>query len=197
MLSARGLTMSQSRPRIPYTYEDYMSLPESMDRRYELLGGELFRVPAPTTRHQRVSQRFELVLFNHVETHELGEILHAPIDVVFGQGCEREVAQPDIVFVARDRAHIVTEAEIAGAPDLVIEILSPGTEARDRSYKKTLYARYGVREYWIVDPNANTVEVYALAAQGYGAPRVYSGVDTLQSSVLLELRIPLEDVFRQ
>ena len=188
--------MSQSRPRIPYTYADYKSLPESMDRRYELLGGELYRVPAPTTRHQRVSQRIELVLFTHVEARELGEVFHAPVDVVFGQGREREVAQPDIVFITSERSHIVTEAEIAGAPDLVIEILSPGTEKRDRSYQKTLYARYGVREYWIVDPKANTVEAYALAAQGYGAPQVYSGADTLQSPLLPELRIPLQDVFR-
>lgn len=186
--------MSQSRPRIPYTYEDYKSLPESMDRRYELLGGELYRVPAPTTRHQRVSQRIETQLIEHVETHELGDVFHAPVDVVFGQAGAREVAQPDIVFIAR--AHIVTEAEIAGAPDLVIEILSPGTEERDRTYKKTLYARYGVLEYWIVDPNANTVEQFTPDTRGYRPPQVYSTGGTLQSTLLPGLRISLQDVFR-
>lgn len=188
--------MSQSRPRIPYTYEDYKSLPESMDRRYELLGGELYMVPAPTTRHQRVSQRLETILFTHVEARKLGEILHAPVDVVFGQGRAREIAQPDIVFIARERASIVTEAEIAGPPDLVIEILSPGTEERDRSHKKTLYARYGVREYWIVDPKANTVEAHSLTADGYRSPRIYASTDELGTGLLPELQISLADIFR-
>jgi Uma2 family endonuclease len=188
--------MSQSRPHIPYTYEDYKSLPESMDRRYELLGGELYMVPAPTTRHQRISQRIEFLLLMYLRTHDLGEVLDAPVDVVFGQGHEREVAQPDIVFVRRERAQIVIETEIDGAPDLVIEILSPGTEVRDRTYKKTLYARYGVHEYWIVDPVANTVEIYVLDARGYGSPRIYTATDELQTSLFPDLQIPLAEIFR-
>jgi Uma2 family endonuclease len=158
--------MPQSRPRIPYTYADYKSLPESMDRRYELLGGELYRVPAPTTRHQRVSRRIELLLCDYVESRHLGEVFDAPVDVVFGVGREREIAQPDLVYIARERAGIVIEAEIAGAPDL------------------------------IVDPKANFVEVYVLNADGYGVPSIYASTDVLQSSLLTELQISLDAVFR-
>jgi Uma2 family endonuclease len=183
------------KPSIPYTYEDYKSLPESMDRRYELLGGELFMVPAPTTTHQRVSRNLELILGAYCKVHGAGEMLHAPVDVVFGQGKERQVAQPDIVFVRAERQPIIAVEEIRGAPDLVIEIVSPDTEERDRNYKKTLYARHGVREYWIVDPDARTVEAYRLGEQGYDDARVYRAGNPLTSALLPGLAIELADVF--
>ncbi|MGE0385235.1 MAG: Uma2 family endonuclease [Gammaproteobacteria bacterium] len=187
--------MSRTQPRIPYTYADYKSLPESMDRRYELLGGELHLLPAPTIRHQRIAHRLELAMSQYVEPTGLGEILHSPIDVVFGEGAARDVAQPDIVFISRERARIVTETEIAGAPDLTVEILSPGTEERDRNYKKSLYARHGVREYWIVDPLGNAIEVYALAEQGYAEPRTFKAPVAFESGVLPALRLDLAAVF--
>jgi Uma2 family endonuclease len=187
--------MGTVRPRIPYTYEDYKSLPESMDRRYELLQGELYMVPAPTTDHQRLSRNLGFVLFEHCRAQRLGEILFSPVDVVFGEGRAREVAQPDIVFIAAERRSIVTRAEIAGAPDLVVEVLSPGTEDRDRNYKKTLYQRYGVQEYWIVDPDARTLERYVLTPGGYGAPEPYAASDGLGSPLFPGLVIALPEVF--
>jgi Uma2 family endonuclease len=187
--------MGAPNTRIPFTYEDYKSLPESMDRRYELMDGELLMVPAPTTLHQIVSQNIEFLLLQHVRATGCGRILHAPVDVVLGEGKRRDVVQPDIVFISNARAHIVTKPEVAGAPDLVIEILSPGTEDRDRGYKRTLYERMGVREYWIVDPEGRTVEVFRAGQSGFMAPRHYGANDELAVTVIEGLRLPLSVVF--
>jgi len=103
------------------------------------------------------------------------------VDVVFGEGRSREVAQPDILFIATERRSIITRAEIAGAPDIVVEVLSPGTEERDRNYKRTLYQRYGVEEYWIVDPDAHVLDRYVLTAEGFGAPQRYAESDGFET----------------
>jgi Uma2 family endonuclease len=187
--------MRTIRPRVPYTYQDYTSLPESVDRRYELLQGELFMLPAPTTDHQRFSRNLEFMLFQHARVHGLGEVFDAPVDVVFGDGSRREVAQPDIVFIAAARRSIITRTEVAGAPDLVVEVLSPGTEERDRHYKRTLYERYGVREYWIVDPDAHTLERYVLSAERYGTPERYLETEGFASPLFPGLQIALAEVF--
>jgi Uma2 family endonuclease len=182
-------------PRIPFTYADYKSLPESMDRRYELLGGELYMVPAPTVAHQRVSRNLLVIINGHVVARGLGEVLYAPLDVVFGSGRERDIAQPDLVFVSTARAAIITPAEIAGAPDLIVEILPPGTEERDRSYKKTLYARHGVIEYWIVDVDARVLERYVRGVNDYAEPRRYEHGMTVNTPLLPDLAISLQAVF--
>jgi len=154
-------------PKIRFTYEDYKSLPESETKRCELLGGELIMVPPPSVYHQRIAKKLGFLLQGFVEERGLGEVFFAPLDVVLGKGEKREVVQPDIFFVSRERREIIAEEEVRGAPDLVIEITSPATEERDRHYKKTLYARHGVREYWIVDPEARTVEVFALGRKDW------------------------------
>ena len=187
--------MSLSRPRIPFTYEDYKSLPESMERRYELLAGDLFMVPAPTTRHQQISQNIEFTLIGYVRKTKCGQVFHSPIDVVLGAGTEREVVQPDILFVAAKRADIVKLAEIAGCPDLVVEVLSPGTEERDRNYKKTLYARYGAREYWIVDPERGNLERYVLGTNGFGVPTRFTADDTFSSPLFPDLLLDCREIF--
>ena len=183
--------MTASRPRIPYTYDDYRTLPEDMSRRYELLHGELYMVPAPTTLHQRILRRLLVVFDRHVAAHRLGEVLLSPVDVILGQGDAREVAQPDLVFIAQARRDIVKLHAIEGAPDLAIEILSPGTEERDRGYKRTLYARHGVKEYWIVDPQTRTVEVHAMI----GEPRVYTDEQSLATPLLPGLTLILREIF--
>ena len=188
--------MGTVRPRTPYTYEDYKSLPESMERRFELLQGELYMVPAPTTDHQRVSRNLGFLLFEYVRPRGLGEIFYALVDVVFGEGRSREVAQPDIVFIATERRSIITRAEIAGAPDMVVEVLSPGTEERDRNYKRTLYQRYGVEEYWIVDPDAHVLDRYVLTAEGFGAPERYAESDGFETPLFPGLFVSLSEVFK-
>ena len=187
--------MAEVARKIKFTYEDYKSLPESETKRYELLGGDLVLVPSPTEYHQRISGNLEFVLRQFVREKGLGRVYHAPLDVVLGEGEEREVVQPDIFFISKERSQIIAEEEIRGAPDLVIEITSPATEDRDRHYKKTLYARHGVREYWIVDPEARTVEVFALEEKGFESVRAYEAGEALRSPLLEGLEMSLNEVF--
>jgi len=189
--------MAVPNPHIRFRYEDYKTLPESMSARYELLDGALLMVPAPTPLHQRISRNLEFLLLRFVREHALGEVFDAPVDVVLGAGNEREVVQPDLLFVEKTQRHLITAAEIQGAPALVVEVTSPGTEARDRGYKKVLYGRYGVREYWIVDPQAETVEVYVLGEEGLQPVHKFARTETLTSSVLADLRIELAEVFQE
>lgn len=130
-----------------FTYDDYLLLPE--DRRYEVIDGDLLTTPTPGTPHQRIVGNLYLRLCLYVEDHQLGEVLIAPCDVVLSP---TDVVQPDLLFVAASRAAIVGEKFISAAPDLVVEVLSPSTEDRDRTVKTKLYARFGVRELWIADP---------------------------------------------
>lgn len=184
-----------ARPQVRFTYDDYKSLPESETKRYELLGGELVLVPSPSTYQQRISRRLEFILQTFVEERGMGEVFHAPLDVVLGEGQECEVVQPDIFFISKERFQIIAEEEIRGAPDLVIEITSPATADRDRHYKKTLYARHGVREYWIVDPGAKTVEVYSLGEKGFELVKTYKADEVLKSPLLPGLAVDLKEVF--
>jgi len=183
------------RSKIRFTYHDYKSLPESETKRYELLDGELVMVPAPSSYHQSISKRIEFVLYQRLEKEGLGEVLDAPIDVVLGEGDDREVVQPDIIFISKERSQIIKEEEIEGAPDLVIEILSPATEKRDRAYKKSLYARYGVKEYWIVDPRNKVIELYKLGEEGFELQKEYKMGEILKSLLFQGLEIDLREVF--
>jgi len=187
--------MAKVARKIKFTYDDYKSLPKSETKRYELLGGELVVVPSPTEYHQRISMNLEFILQQFVRERNLGRVYHAQLDVVLGEGNEREVVQPDIFFVSKEREKIIAEEEIRGAPDLVIEITSPATEDRDRHYKKTLYARHGVKEYWIVDPEARKVEVFALGEKGFGLAKAYEAGEVLRSTLLEGLEVDLNEVF--
>ena len=187
--------MNVVNPHIRFTYEDYQSLPESMEKRYELLDGEIKMLPGPTTTHQFISRNLEFILHAFVRGQALGYVLDSPIDVVFGEGDDREVAQPDIIYIRKERQPIIKKAEIQGAPDLVVEILSPGTETRDRGYKKHLYGRYGVNEYWIIDPEMENVDVWCIAGASYETPRRYSAQNQLSSPLFPGLSIDLDEVF--
>jgi len=183
--------MSSTNTKIKFTYRDYKGLPESETKRYELLEGELVMVPSPSFEHQRISRELELLLGNFVKKNKLGEILDAPFDVHLGE----DVVQPDILFVSKERSGIITEEEIRGAPDLVIEIFSPTTVERDRTYKETLYAREGVREYWMVDPEKKTVQVMTLGKAGFENFGTYGKKDTLKSPIFPALNIKLSQIF--
>ncbi len=173
-----------------FTYSDYLLLPE--DRRYELIEGDLLMTPAPTTSHQRISRNIEFVLHAHVSERCLGEVLDAPCDVVLS---ESDVVQPDILLVLAERTAIIREAAIEGAPDMVVEILSPATATRDRVAKPKLYARHGVREMWIVDPQVRSIEVHVNEGEGFHRVSCFEAHDTLRSPLLPDLVLPLEKVF--
>lgn len=188
--------MAAPKAAIQFTYEDYKSLPESETRRYELLDGELVMVPSPTEPHQRIAGNLEFLLRQFVRQHGRGgRIYDAPLDVVLGQGEGREVVQPDLLWISQERMGIIAEEEIQGAPDLVVEIISPTTEKRDRGYKKTLYARHGVQEFWIVSPEAKTVEVFTSGETGFKQVHVFRSTERLTSPLLEGLVIDLQELF--
>lgn len=177
-------------PSTQTTWEDAQAMPDDGNR-YEAIGGELYVTPAPRLRHQRVSQRLEWALKEILVDGGYGELLHAPVGVVFPTG---EGVQPDIVFVAAERASILTELAIEGAPDLVIEILSPGTTHRDRGVKLDLYERQGVAEYWIVDPDARLIETWRFDHDPRFERHLRRVPVRLDERVLGE--IPLDTLFR-
>ncbi len=133
------------------TYEDLCQTPDDFNR-YEIIGGELIVAPSPISKHQRVSSRLQRWFGNFVTDRDLGEIIAAPCDVKLDQ---HDIVQPDLLFIARERLHIIGDKYIDGAPDLLVEVLSPTTRRRDRTRKADLYARAGVREYWLADPDAH------------------------------------------
>jgi Uma2 family endonuclease len=162
---------------VKLTYHDYLRWPDD-GQRYELYEGELYVIPTPFVPHQRVLGKLMFLLAQFVRRSQLGEVLHAPLDVVFS---ESTVVQPDILFVSHQRRGIIGEQNISGAPDLVVEILSPATEERDRGTKLQLYCRYGVQECWLVDPEERTVEVLTLSPEGYQVLGQYSEDEVVSS----------------
>jgi Uma2 family endonuclease len=173
-----------------FTYEDYLLLPE--DRRYEIIDGDLFMTPAPGTPHQRLIGRLYSYLDDHVRSRKLGEVLMAPCDVVLSP---TDVVQPDLLFVTAGRSAIVGEKFISAAPDLVVEVLSPSTEDRDRTVKTKLYARFGVRELWIADPETKRIEVLTNSGDGFRQEAVFGLGTVLRSTLLPGLEIPIAEVF--
>ena len=182
--------MTSPNPLIKLTYKDYINTPD--DKRYELIDGELILAPAPRRDHQTVEVRLGSRLHLFVDENELGGGYFAPRDVVFS---DSDIVQPDLMFISNERMHIDTEAEVWGSPDLVVEILSPSTVDRDRTVKQVLYARHGVKEYWLVDADARTIEVLLLRDQGFEPAATYAEGDTLVSRTLPGFSIPLSEIF--
>ena len=145
----------------PYTVEDVRALPDDRNR-YETIAGELFVTPCPSLRHQAVLARLHLTIGPYVEQHQLGQLLFAPFDVVYGP---MTLVEPDLLFVSSRRRQVLTEREVIGAPDLVVEVLSPSTARTDRGRKRALYQETGVREYWIVYAEQNLVEIWRPGAK--------------------------------
>ena len=173
-----------------YTYADYLETTD--DVRYELIEGELIMAAAPSIAHQRVSIGFISRMGPFIKGNALGELFAAPTDVYLS---DTNVLEPDLLFVSAARAHIIGEANIQGAPDLVIEIASPSTEDRDRGVKQELYALFGVLEYWRTDPLIQTVEVLRLENGGFVSVGVYGRTDTLTTPLLPGLVIDLNEIF--
>jgi Uma2 family endonuclease len=169
------------------TYEDYCLLPRD-GKRYEIIAGELFVTPSPMRQHQNVLANLLFYLTEFVKKHDLGEVCPAPLDVVFSQ---YDVVEPDMLYVSKARASVMTEKNIQGAPDLVVEVLSESTAQIDRTTKLKLYARYGVAEYWVIDPVACGAEIYRLLPDGFElADRLECG-QSLTSPLFPGFTLPL------
>jgi Uma2 family endonuclease len=177
--------------KIILTYEDYVLLPND-GKRYEILEGELTVTPAPSTKHQTASVNLLVLLSQYIKERDLGKLFHAPIDLILES---TSVLQPDLLFVSKARQHIITERAIEGAPDLVIEILSPTTSRTDRVTKAQIYARYGVPAYWIVDPEREAIEIYLLEIDAYRLAATLEGKIPMSAPPFKELEIAAGGVF--
>jgi len=143
----------------PLTVENYRLLPETGPR-YQLIEGDLYMAPAPNRFHQEISRNLELILGNYLTQNPLGKVYHAPFDVYLD---DTNVFQPDILYVSKSRFHILTLDGAEGAPDFIVEILSPRTAKLDLLNKRRQFARHGVDELWIIDPANRTLSVYRFA----------------------------------
>jgi Uma2 family endonuclease len=179
--------------RVKFTYEDYLLFPED-GRRHELIDGEHYVTPAPRTKHQAVVSNLLRTLATCVRDRRLGRVFAAPTDVVLS---DLDVVQPDLLFISTARLSIMSDRCIQGPPDLVVEILSESTRKTDEIIKRKLYERFAVREYWIVDPELETVKVFALTDRGYiRSPELSREAgESLTTSLLPDFRIPLAEIF--
>jgi len=173
---------------IKLTVRSYMSIPEGDDKRYELIDGELILAPSPVTQHQNLLR----ALNEFVESQNLGELFYAPMDVVLS---DHDVFQPEISFNSNNRLHIIGDRNIQGSPDLVIEILSPSTKTRDRDIKLEQYLRFGVRGYWLIDPQERTLEVLKAGDTEFETVRVYPERTTAMSPTLEGIQVEVDRLF--
>jgi Uma2 family endonuclease len=173
------------------TFAEFRQFPVD-GKRYELVYGEVHVTPAPATRHQFTVQNLAGSLWPHVVKNNLGEVCTAPLDVRLG---EDTALQPDLIFVSNARAGIIQENWIEGAPDLVVEVLSPSTAAYDRATKVSVYAEAGVPEVWLIDSQAETVEVLKLQGKKYFVDATLAGDQILTSKLFPGWQLPLCDLF--
>ncbi|MGB4006663.1 MAG: Uma2 family endonuclease [Halanaerobiales bacterium] len=181
-----------------YTFADYLKWNDG--KRYELIDGQVYILaPAPSPEHQRISGELYRQISNYLLDKDC-QVFAAPFDVRLPEGEERDeeiltIVQPDILVVC-DKSKL-DQRGLKGAPDMVIEIVSPSTAGRDRGVKRDLYERNGVREYWLVDYSNKTIEVYLLnKGNSYGKPVVYSAEEKVPVNIFEGLEIELSLVFR-
>lgn len=149
-------------------------------------------IPALNTKHQIVSLKLASALLQYVESHNLGQVLQAPFDVVLARGL---IIHPDIFFIERERSGMIGERNLHGAPDLVVEVLSNETRKMDLMVKKGLYSQHGVSELWMVDPASESAEVFLWSEMGYASAGTFGRTDVLRSPGFPEFRLPLDTVF--
>src|SRR3989475_9769591 len=184
-MSEAGTRYSVETGRSGLTYEDYCALPDD-GLRYEIVDGMLFAEPSPRRAHQEAVGNLFAILHGYVRAHDLGKVYVAPFDVILDP---RTTVVPDLVFVVRDHLDIVAERGVEAAPDLLVEVLSPGTARRDRVRKLNAYARHGVRHYWLVDPEAKTVEAFELVEGAYRLAAAVAGGDKVPTGALPRLSL--------
>jgi len=182
--------------RVRLTYDDLVNLPDD-GMRHEIIDGEHYVTASPNLRHQIVSGHVHLLIGTWLEAHPIGRILYAPFDVKFSTF---DVVEPDLLYVSHARAEtVLTRAFASGAPELVVEIGSPGTRKRDETIKKRLYERAGVDEYWFIDPEIDVVRVYRCLDGGFGPGSELSldADDVLTTPFLPGLELRLADIFKE
>jgi Uma2 family endonuclease len=178
-----------TQPQTGLTYEDLQAFPEDNLRR-EIIDGELIVTAAPATRHQRVVAKLVYRLYAYCEVHG-GEVLPAPLDVYFS---ETNVVEPDVVYVREENRVRLERKYLRSAPDLAVEVSSPSTRRLELVRKRELYERFGVPEYWVVDLDADRVEVYRLEQGRYGHPLLFARGETLETPLAPGLTLAIDDL---
>jgi Uma2 family endonuclease len=177
---------------IRLTYKDYCALPDD-GRRYEILDGDLYMSPSPGWSHQYAVGALYTVLRQHVMKFRLGEVVVAPFDVILGK---HNIVEPDIMFVSKRRLSIFTEKHIKGAPDLLVEVVSPSDPERDIRDKRNIYARCGVDHYWIVDPIDQTLIELSRKDQAYSVISELSRSAAFRPLLFPKLRFKLSSLWK-
>jgi Uma2 family endonuclease len=177
------------------SHQEYVTAVAEHDTlRVEYLNGDIVMTPARSPHHQIIVTNLLLLLGQYAMQNGLGLVLPAPLDVVLSK--EAQIAQPDLIFIAKARApKLVTRAAITGAPDLVLEIISPSTARADRKIKPPLYAKHGVAEFWLVDPEDQSVEVFVLDGDTYRMSGVYLAGDTIKVGRFADAQIAIDSIF--
>jgi Uma2 family endonuclease len=178
------------RTDIKFTTEEYKALPEGPPY-YQLIDGDLILSPSPTYNHQTIIARLVHALYSHVESKKLGIVRFAPLDIFLS---DIDIVQPDIVYVSDATKSRIEPDGIHGGPDLCIEVLSSKPNL-DRKTKRVLYARHGVNEYWIVDPESRTVELFRLQQNAAAPARIFAETEVLVSELFPGLNISLAGIF--
>jgi Uma2 family endonuclease len=175
------------------TYDDYVTLPDD-GKRYEIIDGELYVNPAPVPRHQWIVLNIASALRSYFKASGGGKAFVAPIDVVFP---DDNIVQPDVIAIKTERAGLVGEKNVQGAPNLVVEVLSDGTRRVDEGLKRKLYDRFGVDEYWIVDPELELVKIYRRTATAFERVAEISREDggAITTPLLPGFSLDVADVF--
>ena len=173
-----------------WTEADYFRLPES-NKIIELSEGRLIISPSPTNQHQVVVGKLHILIGLHVFNNNLGQLLMAPMDIKLRKGVIR---QPDIVFMSNEHLRRITNKHW-GIPDLAIEVTSPGTKREDRKYKYAEYEKAGIKEYWIIDPDKQTVDIYELKDKQYMTMGNFRGSDIVKSEVIKDFSFKVESIF--
>lgn len=174
-----------------WTYSNYAALPDD-GKRYEIVNGVLYMSPSPTWSHQDIVGAFYRYLFAYVKSARLGGVFMAPLDVELSP---KDTFQPDVVVLFKKSRMKLRRRHIVGPPELVVEVVSPGSQTHDRFRKIAAYARGGIQEYWLADPNARTVEVLTLEGNEYHSLGVYEGKATLPSVIVPGLAVRVEQFF--
>ncbi len=180
-------------PSVKFTYEDFLHFPAD-GKRHEIIDGEHYVTPSPNTKHQAVSMNLTRAFMLYLEQHRHGRLLAAPFDVVLS---DLDVAEPDLLYISHERVQVLTSQHVRGAPDLAVEIVSPGTRKTDEVTKRQLYERFGVGEYWVVDPELDAITVHRRVQDAFVRVAELSTehADMLTTPLLPGFSVKLAEVF--
>ena len=185
-----------AQPAVKLTYDDFVLFPDD-GKRHELIDGEHYVSPSPIPRHQQILGMLHGFLWSYLQEHPIGKLFPSPLDVLFS---DLDVVEPDLLYMSHARAaQVLTPTHVRGVPELVVEIASPSTRTRDETIKRRLYERFGVTEYWVVDPELDVIRVYRLDGDHFARAVELSRElgDALTTPLLTGLTLPLERIFQE